>query len=67
MRRLSVKEVAVCVACGALVGFGCRPRYARIPPAFLPADEVAPAIICTVAGAVLVLGGYALLVWRKGW
>ena len=67
MRRLSVKEVAVCVVGGALAGFLCRPQYARIPPAFLPDYEVVPAILCTVVGAAVVLGGYVLLVWRKGW
>ena len=52
---------------GILAGFGCRPRYARLPPAFLPADEVAPAILCTLAGAALALGGCSLIVRRKGW
>ena len=67
MRRLSVKEVAVCVVGGALTGFSHRPRYARIPPAFLPPDEIGPAIACTLGGVVVVLGGYVFLIWRKGW
>ena len=67
MRQLTTKEFVICVAGGALAGFWCRPRYARIPPAFLPDDEVVPAVISTIAGAGAVLGVSALLVWRKGW
>lgn len=67
MRRLTAKEVAICVAGGVLIGFGFRPRYARWPPSFLPADELAPAVLCMVAGAVVVLGLYVLLVRLKGW
>jgi hypothetical protein len=67
IRWLSVKELAVCAVGGAMAGLLFRPRTARIPQTFLPDDEVVPTILCAAGGAAAVLGGYILLVWRKGW